>query len=794
MNGRKKKVMRVMAAAMALLLAAMCASSALAEAFSAIVVTKTMVVYADAAMSQKLGTLPKNTVVQVTGFSSTVAKISYDGNAGYASISDLRTVDEVAKKAVLNAAAPVFQEPQGDSASVMAPAGTRLYVLAVSEDWAMVEHEGMVGYVKTGFLTQVDDTWSTPAPETTEAAEEAQSKGITVRSYEAVATGNVKVYKAASTKAKVLGTLKKDAKVTVKATSSNGWAYIQLNGKAGYCKASALKETSAEAAVTPVPTQAPQTATVKAKTLTVYKKASKSAKKLGKLKKGQTVTVVSWNSKWACVELNGKQGYCAVSGLTRTESPEVTPGTTFTPDLSNARKATVTVSSLKVYKTASSKGKKLGTLKKGKVVNLLQTSNGWAYIELDGKYGFCSEKGLKVQDSVPESDVPGDYKEANFTATVIDPNAKVYASTSADAENKKLKLGEEVQVKAYSAQWACVAQGDSQGFVPIKQLSKTSYPAIDSDCAELQTLLKALLSGGYYDGVPSTVYNAAAISAIKRFQSACGLDQTGLADQTVQRIAYGGLAPVSDMLFKELSSGDKTDNVSRLQARLYALGYLTKTTSLDGEFGTTTTKAVKLFQTANGLTDSGKADTTTLKALYSTGAKGLPTGTTAADATTSRSSNSSSTYLDSVPSGLASTTSSYNSGMSAAEKLEYTIYLAQNQLGKPYVYGATGPDKYDCSGLTTYIFKAVGVSLKRSAYNQGYDESYQKIEGVSALRRGDLVFFNTISDSDLSDHVGIYLGEGYFIHASSGGHRVVVSNLTSGFYNRVYSWGRRILG
>ena len=56
------------------------------------------------------------------------------------------------------------------------------------------------------------------------------------------------------------------------------------------------------------------------------------------------------------------------------------------------------------------------------------------------------------------------------------------------------------------------------------------------------------------------------------------------------------------------------------------------------------------------------------------------------------------------------------------------------------------------------------------------------------------MYFNTVSDSDLSDHAGIYIGNGYFIHASSGGHRVVVSSLLSGsYYNRVFSWGRRIL-
>ena len=132
--------------------------------------------------------------------------------------------------------------------------------------------------------------------------------------------------------------------------------------------------------------------------------------------------------------------------------------------------------------------------------------------------------------------------------------------------------------------------------------------------------------------------------------------------------------------------------------------------------------------------------------------------------------------------------------LSNAEKLEYTIYLAQSKLGCPYVYGATGPSKFDCSGLTCWIFDAVGVKLKRTAYNQGYDDSYEKIEGWQNLKRGDLVYFNTVSDSDLSDHAGVYIGNGYFIHASSGGHRVVVSSLFSGsYYNPVFSWGRRVL-
>ena len=127
-----------------------------------------------------------------------------------------------------------------------------------------------------------------------------------------------------------------------------------------------------------------------------------------------------------------------------------------------------------------------------------------------------------------------------------------------------------------------------------------------------------------------------------------------------------------------------------------------------------------------------------------------------------------------------------------AEKIEYVIYVAQQQLGKPYVYGASGTSKYDCSGLTLYCYKQVGVSLPHSAQMQGYN-SGTKIEGLDNLQRGDIVCMNTVSDSDLSDHVGIYLGNKKMIHASSGAGEVIISDLSEGYYNRVFSWGRRVL-
>jgi len=714
MNGYRKTLKRLTAALVTLMLMLACAAPAMAETFYAVVTAGDMTVYGEASLSTELGSLPKNTVVQITGYSSTIAKISYNGKAGYADVKDLKRVDESARKAVLNAAAPVYMSAATTSRSVLAPAGTKLYLLARSGEWAMVEKNGYIGYVMAEYVTEAGDNWEVAAADAAVSSSAGTTaNGVTVRDFEAVTLATTKVYKSASTKAKALGTLKSGVQVTVKATSSNGWACIEYKKKYGFCKLANLQEGTAASALPEEP-----------------------------------VAVVP----------QGKSG-------------------------------TVTSKTLAVYREASSKSKKLGTLKKGQIVNVISTQNGWAYIELKGNYGYCAAKKVTTDDT----GVPSGFKQIDVDATVISTDARVFASPGTSAESAAIKLGTEVKVIAYNESWACVSQNGNYGFVPVKLLSKAKYSAINGDGSALQTLLKALLVGGYYDAVPSTSYNAAAIAAIKRFQSACGLEQNGVADQNLQRILYSGYAPVNELLYKGLANGDKNESVSRMQSRLYALGYLTKTTSLDGEYGTTTANAVKLFQKASGITASGTANTATLRALYSTEAKSLPSGTKAADATTTTSSSGSSSYLDNVPNGLASTTGSLSSHASGAEKLEYVISLAQNKLGKPYVYGATGPDKFDCSGLTTWAFKAVGVSLKRSAYAQGYDESYAKITGVSNLRRGDLVFFNTISDSDLSDHVGIYLGNGYFIHASSGGHRVVVSNLTSGFYNRVFSWGRRIL-
>jgi len=108
------------------------------------------------------------------------------------------------------------------------------------------------------------------------------------------------------------------------------------------------------------------------------------------------------------------------------------------------------------------------------------------------------------------------------------------------------------------------------------------------------------------------------------------------------------------------------------------------------------------------------------------------------------------------------------------------VQTALAQLGKPYVYGAAGPDAFDCSGLTMYSWAAAGVSLSHAS-------SVQSGQGVpvsiSALQPGDLVFYY----SPVS-HVGMYIGNGQVVHAPHPGSVVEIVPL----YSMPISWARRV--
>lgn len=127
----------------------------------------------------------------------------------------------------------------------------------------------------------------------------------------------------------------------------------------------------------------------------------------------------------------------------------------------------------------------------------------------------------------------------------------------------------------------------------------------------------------------------------------------------------------------------------------------------------------------------------------------------------------------------------------SSSKGEEIAEYAKQFLGCKYVYGGSGPSTFDCSGFTMYVYKNFGISLSHSARAQSSNGTYVSKE---ELEPGDLVFFKDYETMDGIGHCGIYIGDGNFIHASSGtGYCVKISTLLSGSYNTRYETARRLI-
>jgi hypothetical protein len=126
-------------------------------------------------------------------------------------------------------------------------------------------------------------------------------------------------------------------------------------------------------------------------------------------------------------------------------------------------------------------------------------------------------------------------------------------------------------------------------------------------------------------------------------------------------------------------------------------------------------------------------------------------------------------------------------------KMTQSVELyAKKFLNIPYVWGATGPDKFDCSGFTQKIYAKSGIVLPRHSTRQAKVGEYVTYDN---LERGDMVFFDTDRKATgVVNHVGIYLEDGKFIHASSGNKKVVITNFNEKpFYRNRFLWGRRVI-
>lgn len=129
-----------------------------------------------------------------------------------------------------------------------------------------------------------------------------------------------------------------------------------------------------------------------------------------------------------------------------------------------------------------------------------------------------------------------------------------------------------------------------------------------------------------------------------------------------------------------------------------------------------------------------------------------------------------------------------NASTSTVSRARTAIQNAFALLGTPYRWGGNSPDGgFDCSGLVGYVFRTIGIDLPR--VSRAMADQGTKVDSRDALTEGDLVFFGKRGHVD---HVGIYIGNGQFLHAPRTGRDVTVSSLTSGYWAQKYLEARRL--
>jgi len=115
------------------------------------------------------------------------------------------------------------------------------------------------------------------------------------------------------------------------------------------------------------------------------------------------------------------------------------------------------------------------------------------------------------------------------------------------------------------------------------------------------------------------------------------------------------------------------------------------------------------------------------------------------------------------------------------------VDYAREMLGKPYLYAGDTPAGFDCSGLVKYSYGRAGISMPRETRAQ---QRMSVLVSMRSLREGDLLFFD--QEGKKKSHVGIYLGNGRFIHAPSSGGKVRTDSINAGFWKKHLAEARRI--
>ena len=448
--------------------------------------------------SNILAKLAKGTEVNVQSISNGWAKIVVNGKTGYVSTAYLTTTKpsytsasntpaptQTTKKKFVKVSAGSYLNMRS-SASTSSPvvaklsSGTEVNVYSEKNGWAEVEANGIRGFVSTGYLanTKITSTTEQSTPTVPKPTLSVTTKFVDISSGSYL---NMRVNP--STTSKVLAKLSSGTEVKVY-SEAHGWSKIEADGKQGYVSSSYLSNSRARtdtpnkpSAPAPVPTTTNYVNVSKNSHLNLRSSSSNGSNVLAKLKSGTVVEVLSVESGWAKIKVDGKEGFVSKKYLSNTAIV-----TTNNPAPAKPVKSTTLYvkvdSRLNLRSDTSTTSNIIARLENGTAVEVYSMENGWARVKVDGKEGYLSTSYLfeapPNTETAPNAPVEQAEPETTVKYVNVDHgsilNMRNRPSTNASIVIK-LARGIEVTVISEENGWSKILAYGQEGYVNNKYLS-----------------------------------------------------------------------------------------------------------------------------------------------------------------------------------------------------------------------------------------------------------------------------------------------------------------------------------
>ena len=441
---------------------------------------------------------------------------------------------------------------------------------------------------------------------------------------------------------------------------------------------------------------------------------------------------------------------------------------------------TVTASALNIRSGAGTNYSVITKVYKGESVNILDSSNGWNKVELsNGKVGWASSDYININHNLQNgTNISGHGKIATSVLNVRSGAGTSYTVIAKAYEGEKVEL-----LESLNGWYKIKLSNGTIGWSSSDYITKVDNN--DNNNSSNDNAQSGIEISGYgkIDTSVLNVRNGAGTSytviakayegeKVELLESLNGWYKIKLSNGTIGWSS-------SDYITKVDNNDNNNSSNDNTQSGIEISGYgkiATSVLNVRSGAGTSYTviakayegEKVELLESLNGW----------YKIKLSNGTIGW-------------SSSDYITKIDNNDNNNSSNDNDYiENDQPSIDKAQAVVNLATKQLGKPYLWGAEGPDSFDCSGLIYYVYKnAAKINLPRTSTEQS---SVGTTISISNLKPGDLIFSST-DGSGRVNHVGIYVGNDEMIHSPKAGDVVKKVNINTSYWKESYIVSKRVL-